>query len=203
MPLPESIPVRFTEEEADYVSIRPVKRQVFRLRELVDMILCVTGRDAARVQQILRTGTVVFHFYRYWWQGIEADAAELGAFLARFPADDPTRAFQPESCTLIVLESSVATRHPLEIERAAARRKALFAAQSLWDCLLAPTASQKVIYGGYSYERRGDSYRVDFSSDEAAILYRSAVGVAPRALRTALEALGAPARAIFVCPRNS
>ena len=74
MPLPETIPVRFTEEEAEYVSIRPVRRQIFKLRELVDMVLSVTGRDLPRVQQILRTGTIVFHFYRYWWQGFETDA---------------------------------------------------------------------------------------------------------------------------------
>lgn len=201
--LPETIPVRFTEEEADYVSIRPVKKQIFRLRELVDMILCVAGRDATRVQQILRTGTIVFHFYRYWWQGIEADAAELGALLATFPENDPTRAFRPESCTTIVLESSVAGRHPVEIERAAAQRKPLFAGRSLWDGLLASTISQKVSYGRYSYERRGDIYRVDFSVEEAAILQRNSVRLAPRALRSALEALGAPARAIFVCPRDS
>jgi hypothetical protein len=53
VPLPETISVRFTEEEAEYVSIRPVRRQIFKLRELVDMILSVTGRDLPRVQQIL------------------------------------------------------------------------------------------------------------------------------------------------------
>jgi len=54
VPLPETIPVRYTEEEADNFSIRPVKRQTFRLRELVDMVLRVTGKDLPRVQQILR-----------------------------------------------------------------------------------------------------------------------------------------------------
>lgn len=63
MPLPETIPVRYTEEEADNFSIRPVKRQTFRLRELVDMILRVTGKDQARVQQILKSGTLVYHFF--------------------------------------------------------------------------------------------------------------------------------------------
>jgi hypothetical protein len=71
--LPETIPVRYTEEEAEYLSVRPVVRQTFRLQELVDMVLSVTGKDLARVRQILRSGTVVFHFYRYWWQGFEAD----------------------------------------------------------------------------------------------------------------------------------
>ncbi len=73
VPLPETIPARYTEEEADNFSIRPVKRQNFRLRELIDMILRVTGKDLPRVQQILRSGTIVYHFYRYWWQGFDAD----------------------------------------------------------------------------------------------------------------------------------
>ena len=77
MALPETIPVRYTEEEAGYVSFRPVVRQTFRLNELLDMVLSVTGKDPERIQQILRSGTVVFHFYRYWWQGFEIAEAEL------------------------------------------------------------------------------------------------------------------------------
>jgi len=93
VPLPETIPVRYTEEEADNFSIRPVKRRRFRLRELVDMVLRVTGKDLPRVQQILRSGTLVYHFYRYWWQGFETGAAELSALLAEFPGDDPAARF--------------------------------------------------------------------------------------------------------------
>ncbi len=73
MPLPETIRVKYTEEEAEYVSIRPLVQQEFRGAELVDMILSVTGKDVARIQQILRSGTIVFHSYRYWWQGFEAE----------------------------------------------------------------------------------------------------------------------------------
>ena len=64
MPLPETIPVRYTEEEAGYVTVRPIVRQTFRLDELLDMILSVAGKDAARVRQLLHSGTVVYHFYR-------------------------------------------------------------------------------------------------------------------------------------------
>ncbi len=120
MPLPETIPVRYTEEEADNFSIRPVKRQTFRLRELVDMILRVTGKDQARVQQILKSGTLVYHFFRYWWPGFEADAAELAALLAEFPGDDPRRAFRAEDCALIILEPATAGRRAIEID---ARRR--------------------------------------------------------------------------------
>ena len=41
------------------MSVRPVVRQTFRQDELLDMILRVTGKDVARVRQILRAGSIV------------------------------------------------------------------------------------------------------------------------------------------------
>ena len=54
MALPENVAVRYTEDEAEYLSLRPVVRQTFRIDELVDMIVSVTGLDRERVAQILR-----------------------------------------------------------------------------------------------------------------------------------------------------
>jgi hypothetical protein len=201
VPLPETIAVRFTEEEADYVSIRPVKRQIFRLHELVDMVLSVTGRDLPRVQQILRAGTVVFHFYRYWWQGFDAPTPELSALLAEFPADDPSRVFDPASCTMVLLESATQGRQPVEVKRTDAERKSLFAARSFWDYLLAFAVPAQLHYAGYSFARRADLYRLDISGEQASILQINAGKVAPRSIRGVLETIGAPARLVFVCPR--
>jgi hypothetical protein len=203
VPPPETIPVRFTEEEAEYVSIRPVRRQTFKLRELVDMVLCVTGRDLPRVQQILRTGTVVFHFYRYWWQGIETDSAELSAVLAEFPADDPSRAFRPDACTVIVLESAMKGRQSHDVNKADGNRKSLFASRSFWECLLSlAEPAQKIKYGGYSFARRADLYRVELSAGQAASLQRNAGKFASRSLRGVIETLGAVARVVFISPRD-
>jgi hypothetical protein len=204
VPLPETIPVKFTEEDAEYISVRPVKRQTFRLRELVDMVLSVTGRDLPRVQQILRTGTVVYHFYRYKWQGFEADPAELSQLLAEFPADfavgDPRRKFTPQTCSVTILESATPGRAPVEIERAAAQRKLLFASSSFWDCLLSISASPPE-YADYSFVRRGDLYRVAPTSEQVAIFARDSGRLAPRILRGPLEVLGPIAIVTFVCPR--
>jgi len=201
--LPETISVRFTEEEAEYVSIRPVRRQIFKLRELVDMILCVTGRDLPRVQQILRTGTVVFHFYRYWWQGFETDAEELAAVLTEFPADDPSRAFSPNDCTVVVLESAVKGRQPVEVKKADAERKSLFGSRSFWECLLAlAEPAREIKYDGYSFARRADLYRIELSAEQAAGLQRDAAKFASRLLRGAVDVLGTAAGAVFVCPRK-
>ena len=203
MSLPETIPVRFTEEEAEYVSIRPVRRQIFKLRELVDMILSVTGKDLLRVQQILRTGTLVFHFYRYWWQGFDTDAAELSAVLAEFPADDPSRAFRADACEMIVLESAVKGRQSLDIKKTDANRKSLFASRSFWDCLLSlADPSQEIKYAGYSFARRADLYRVELNAEQSANLRRNAEKFGSRALRGAVEAVGTVLRMVFVCPRD-
>ncbi len=202
MPLPETIPVRFTEEEAEYVSIRPVRRQTFKLRELVDMILSVTGRDVPRVQQILRTGTVVFHFYRYWWQGFETDATEISAVLAEFPSDDPSRKFSSDDCTTVVLESAAKGRPLLDVKKTDSDRKSFFASQSFWKCLLTLAGpSQEIKYGGYSFSRRADLYRVELSAETCASLQKNAAKLAPRAMRGSIETLGAVARVVFVCPR--
>src|SRR5580693_1732938 len=95
VPLPETIPVRYTEEEAGYVTVRPLVRQTFRLDELLDMIVSVAGKDVTRIRQLLHSGTVVYHFYRYSWAGIDADETELAAALAKFPDADPSRPFAP------------------------------------------------------------------------------------------------------------
>jgi len=201
VPLPETIPVRYTEEEAEYLSVRPVVRQTFRLQELIDMVLGVTGKDLVRIQQILRAGTIVFHFYRYWWPGFEADAEELAAVLARFPDADPTRPFPVEECTAVLLESGgEPPRHSLEIGRETASRRGLFRPRSFWDRLLALTREQAPVYQGYSYFRRADLYRLDVSPVQTAALIEAA-RQAPRELRAGLRYLPEIARVVFVCPR--
>jgi hypothetical protein len=103
--LPEIIPVKYTEEEAEYLSMRPLVRQEFRSAELVDMIVQVAGKDPLRVQKILGAGTIVFHSFRYWWTGFEADAAALSEILTKYPDADPQRIFRAEDCNEVILES--------------------------------------------------------------------------------------------------
>lgn len=204
MALPETIPVRYTEEEAEYLSVRPVRRQTFRLEELVDMVLSVTGKDTERIQQILRSGTVVFHFYRYWWQGLEVRAEELAGVLARYPDPDPARAFRAEDCATIVLEGAGhPPRQAVELERATADRRRLFGGPSAWEKLLSPARAGTPEYRGYSYSRRADLYGVALAAEEAAAMLAEAARIAPRALRATLERVPPVARIVYVCPRQS
>lgn len=217
MPLPETIAVRYTEEEADNFSIRPVKRQTFQVRELVDMILRVAGKDEPRVRQILRSGTIVYHFYRYWWQGFDADSAALAALLAEFPSDDPQRPFDASACNAILLDPTAAGRRAIEVSREEASRKPLFAAKSFWDCLLgfaqgaarAAAASAEssatqpsLTYAGYSFDRTADQYQLTLGSEQRLALAGDAATLAARPLRTKLEVAGEIMRVTYICPRS-
>jgi hypothetical protein len=202
MPLPETIAVKYTEEEAEYLTVRPVVRQTFRLEELVDMVVRVTGKDAARVQHILRTGTIVYNFYRYSWAGFDAAAEELTAALSRFPDPNPSRAFQPEECTAIELESAEQpSRHRIALAREEASRKRLFSGRSFWDALMALATEAAPAYREYSYARQADVYELALPPEQAARLAREAAKLAPRALRVQFQFLPEMRRILFLCPR--
>ena len=207
MPLPETIPVKYTEEEAGHLSIRPVVRQTFRGVELVDMIVQVAGKDLRRLQQILRAGTIVFHSYRYWWDGFEADPAELQGILGTYPDAEPDRPFAPERCAEIILESSGSPpRHSLHINRDEASRKgglrALLGGGNFWDALLKLSADAKLHYKEYSYALRADVYSRALSVQEVTGLARDASRHAPRELRRELSGLPSISQIVFICPRS-
>jgi len=203
MALPETIPIRYTEEEAEYLSVRPVVRQTFRQEELLDMILRVTGKDVVRVQQILRAGSVVYHAYRYWWNAIEADETELRAALGRYPDADPARAFRAVDCVAVLLESGEAPgRHPVEISREEGSQKKLFSGRSFWDAVMALAASATPDYEDYSYERRADLFRLYVTEAQVQSLADAGSKLARRELSARLALLPRLHRIVFVCPRG-
>jgi hypothetical protein len=203
MPLPETISVRYTDEEAGYVTVRPIVRQSFRLDELLDMVLSVAGKDVARVRQLLHSGTVVYHFFRYSWTGFDADEAELAAALARFPDANPARPFAGEECTVAIFESGGAKpRHLMELLRAAASKRRIFRRQSFWERLLEIAGNEKPSYHGYSYGRRADLYRFDLNSGNVLLITQAVNRFAPRDLQAIVRVVQDSASILFVCPRS-
>jgi hypothetical protein len=202
VPLPDSIPVKYTEEEAEYLSVRPVVRQAFSSTELVDMVVSVAGKDLARVQKILSAGTVVFHSFRYWWTGFEADPAALRELLQKYPDADPSRAFRAEDCAEVILESSgTPPRHSLRIRREEAGKRRLLRSRSFWDNLMNLARNAAPTYREYSYSQHGDIYALSLTPEQIARLAREATRSAPRTLRADLAVLSAISQIVFVCTR--
>jgi len=200
--LPETIRVKYTEEEAEYVSFRPLVQQEFRGTELVDMILSVTGKDVPRIQQILRSGTIVFHLYRYWWQGFEAETAALAGILAKYPEAEPSREFRAGDCSEVILESSGApAARSIRLRRDAAGKKRLLRSRSFWDCLMDIAREAAPAYREYSYALRGDVYWSPLTKEQVARLVAEAERYAPRGLRVQLGVLPSISQITYVCPR--
>jgi len=208
VPLPETIPVKYTEEEAEYLSVRPLVRQEFRSAELVDMVVQVAGKDLARVQKILSSGTIVFHSFRYWWTGFEADPAALSEILRKYPDADPQRPFRAEDCNEVILQSggSLAVtgsppRHSLRLRRDDANKRKLLRSRTVWDILMNLARATAPSYREYSYSLRGDIYALVLGPDQVARLAHDATQAAPRALRADLAVLPSMSQIIFICPR--
>ncbi len=204
MPLPETIAMRFTEDDAGYVTVRPVVKQTFRLAELADMVVSVTGKNAVRVQQIFRAGTVVYNGYRYWWDGFASKEDEITGLLALFPDDDPARLFNPANVTAVSLEIGGGTQRSLVgIMRREASAKKLFRKRSPWEILLKAAQDSTPRYEKYSHADRADVYRVHLSFEMAASLLKQIVDASSRVLRKKLAALQPPAALLFFSPRTN
>jgi hypothetical protein len=203
MPLPEQIPLRYTEEDAGYMSVRPVVKQTFRLHELVDMVVSIVGKDAARVQQIFRSGTVVYNGYRYWWDALPAESEEIERLLIPFPEDDPSRPFEPEEATAVLLEiGGGAQRSVVEISRQDAGAKKFLGNHSPWDVLTAFASGKTARYEKYAHARRADLFRLSLPFDQAQQLLAAILAAAPRKLKYRWSTLRPPAAVTFVCPRQ-
>jgi hypothetical protein len=204
MPLPETIAMRFTEEDAGYVTVRPVVKQTFRLAELADMVVSVTGKNASRVQQIFRAGTVVYNSYRYWWKGFASKEDEIAGLLALFPDDDPARLFNPAQVTSVSLEiGGGAQRSLVGVARREASARRLFHKRSPLEILFKVAQDSTPRYEKYSHAERADVYRVHLSFETAASLLKQVVAASPRGLRKRLATLQPPAALLFFTSRTN
>ena len=202
MRLPQQVPVRYAEDDAGYVSMRSVVKQTFRLNELVDMVVSVVGKDAGRVEQIFRTGTVIYNGYHYWWDPISADAGEVEGLVAGFPDDDPSRPFDPERVSAVLLESGGGTqRNVMEISREEAKEKKFFGKRSAWNVLMDFATAAAPRYEKYSHGRHADLFRVTLSFEQGQELLQEMLNASPHSVRHRWSTLRPPAALTFVCPR--
>lgn len=169
--LPETVRVKISSETAEYVSLTPVVMRDMAVRELIEMMLGVTGLDADRIARLLRRGSFVSGASRFRWSGLEVSGDEVAALLPGFPASDPGRPFVPSRSSMAVLHGGGAR---IEMTRETAARKRGLHRQSFWDALMEAAQSAPARYVDYSHKDRGDRYIVALSPGAAARLRESA-----------------------------
>jgi hypothetical protein len=175
MPLPDTIRIKLSSEAAEYVSITPVVVQEIPLRDLVEHMLGITGKDEARVRDLLLRGTLVSGASRFRWTGWEAEPESVRALLATFPNADPSRPFAPDRCIRVVLRGP---RQPIGIPREIGGRRGFIARilrrKTFWDLLMEIAAAEEPRYGDYSYRDRADVYQRRLGLPEAERVHEGA-----------------------------
>jgi hypothetical protein len=173
MALPPTVRVKLSSEAAESISITPVVVQEMPVRELVEYMLGVTGKDEARIRELLLRGSLVSGASRFRWTGWDAGVENVRELLATFPDPDPSRRFAPTNCIRATLRGG---RQPIEITREAGTRKGLFQRESFWDVLMKVIGEGTPVYAGYSYRERSDRYLREFTHEELGQL-RAASGL--------------------------
>jgi hypothetical protein len=171
MALPQTVRVKLSSEAAEAISLTPVVVQEIPIRELVEHMLGVTGKDEPRIRGLLARGTLVSGASRFRWAGWDADQESIRDLLATFPDPDPERRFAAERCRRAILRGG---RQAVEVPREAPAR-GLFRRASFWELLMEVAAGASHSYAGYSYRDRADRFLSPLGLGETERL-RSASG---------------------------
>jgi hypothetical protein len=198
MPLPEKVRVKLSSEVAESIAITPVVIQEIPIRELVEHMLGVTGKDTPRLHELLLRGTLVSGASRFRWSGWDAAHADIEALLSTFPDRDPARPFAAELCVRADLR---APGRRIEIPREVGLRKPLFRRASFWETLMGVVASSETRYVDYSYKERTDCYSAALSLPALERLRESAHLVKYSTLQQQIERTNLESVDLFV-PRT-
>jgi len=191
MSLPATIRVKLSSEAAEGISITQVVVQELPLRDLVEHMLGITGKNEARVRELLLRGTLVSGASRFRWIGWEAEIDGLRELLATFPGDDPARLFASARCVRAVLRGG---RQAIHIPREAGAGKPSLLKwprkASFWDVLMDLAAAGEMQYLHYSYKDRADCFRFDMPLAAAEKLRAAGEVVKYSSLREQIRSAG-------------
>lgn len=193
--LPPTVKVKLSSEAAEAISLTPVVVQELAIRELIEHMLGVAGKDEARIREILLRGTLVSGASRFRWAGWEADSEALREVLATFPDADPSLAFAAERCVRVVLRGG---RQAIEITREAAERKGLFQRETFWDRLMQVIGAASPVYGAYSYRHRADRFVRALSIAEAEAIRGACESVRYSTLRELIRTVAFGSAELYV-----
>jgi hypothetical protein len=194
MALPPTVRVKLSSEAAESIALTPVVAQDLPIRELIEHMLGVVGKDLPRMREILLRGTMVAGASRFRWAGWPVDDEDLRALLSTFPDADPTRTFAAVRCDRVILRGG---RQPIEIRREAATRKGLFQRETFWDILMEVAGAAPFNYAGYSYRDRADRFQRDLGVAETARLRAAADSVKFTTLRDQIRTVAFTSIEVF------
>jgi hypothetical protein len=154
--------------------------QELPVRELVEHLLAIAGKDAARIREMLLRGSIVSGASRFRWAGWEAEEQSLRELLATFPDADPGLPFASNRCLRAILRGP---RQSIAIPRETAVRKGLFQRETFWGLLMNVIEAGPTVYGGYSYRERADRFSRELSAAEVERLRAGSGSIAFSTLR--------------------
>ena len=133
MALPPTVRVKLSSEAAESISITPVVVQEMPVRELVEYMLGVTGKDEARIRELLLRGTLVSGASRFRWAGWDVDLDGSARTARHLPRSRPLAQLRRRA----LHARDPARRPPAHRDHARSRqRKGLFQRESFWDVLM-------------------------------------------------------------------
>ncbi len=194
MALPHTVRVKLSSEAAESISITAVVAQDLPLRELVEHMLGIAGKDESRIREILLRGTLVVGASRFRWAGWEADLQDLHGLIATFPDPDPSRPFAPARCVRAALRGD---RRAIDIPREAAEEGRPFRGASFWQKLMEIVATGAT-YAGYSYRDRADRYTRALSAEDGGVLREACDELKYSALRDQIRSMHFAAAELWV-----
>jgi hypothetical protein len=154
MSLPQTIRVKISSENVDSIGLSPVVSQDMRIDELLLYMLGLTGKDAARIRELLARGSLVSGASRFRWTGFDVMESEIAAYLHSYPDSDPSIPFDPALC--FRMHVHVGSKH-VAVDREAGEKRRMFRRRSFWDEAIRLVSSPE--YSTYSYRDQADIYR--------------------------------------------
>lgn len=181
-------------EDAGAISMSPVQHRDVAALDLVTWIVSVTGKDAARISEILARGSFVLGLTRMRWEPVNT-ADDLLPILESLPDDWPERPLDENKVREIVISSGL---RQIPISGEAARARRWLRGTSFLRVWLSSGALPVPRYERYDYRETADRYQAQISSQsEPAFL--EAVELLPVAvLRRSLRAHPPTAITMFV-----
>jgi hypothetical protein len=195
MGLPPTVRVKLSSEAAESIALTQVVVQEMAVRELIEHVLGVTGKDEARIRDLLLRGTLVSGATRFRWTGWESEPEALRELLTGFPDPDPLRAFEAPQCIRAILRGG---RVAIDLESESCSRKGMFQRRSFWDALMEIAGAGPAQYAGYSYRDRADRYFRELTRDEAGRIREASAGVRYSTLREQIRTAAFVQAELFV-----